>query len=541
MECARQAYADQAQVELSSTNTTLLKGSSSGVPYLYAASPYSFSSYDSASVATSRRASYGSAPTNRSGSSLVSCSTTCISTPSLKPQGKCSSADLKRIRPSQRRAFLEETATTEPSASSIPSIEEIERVNRCRIDSQNNPELGAPMRSIGNLDTLHRMLQSVSKSWSASNAASSTTSTRSEPRVITPVPSNSKALQPKDSRKAPSALRNCTALQQTTSVRPAPLPSRPTPPHIHTAVVGMGAIENPLKEAVAKLESPMLAHPRKNIGSSGNNSMPPPPPPDPLPSKQQSQRRSTSACDLSNSDMSFELAATGYQMEPPCKPIDHTLWPVKKGDVKDAEDSYDDLSFVDVDGVMDVDLDEQSNSSPSVEQHVPCTTQESTIVPRSQPASSGRTQERSVASAVQDPEPVITRETFSPIFSTPTQVAPFAPSPFAPKALGMRRVHSGPISGHKTSNTVASASGAKPGTAPPCGHSSTRGPKPFKVPWAHNSTSVTTLEPSVVPGVRKPVPNRRGVMDLDTTADSSFSFDDMDLEEVEQLLSQIGA
>ena len=196
------------------------------------------------------------------------------------------------------------------------------------------------------------------------------------------------------------------------------------------------------------------------------------------------------------------------------------------------------LSFVDVDGVMDVDLDERSSSSPSVELHAPSTTQESKMVLRSQPASSSQ---RSVASAVQDPEPIIKRETFGPIFSAPTQVAPFAPSVLAPKALGMRRVHSGPISGHKTSNTVASASGAKSGTAPPCGHSSMRGPKPFKVPWARNSTSVPTFEPSVVPEIRKPVPKRRGVMDLDTTADSSFSFDDMDLEEVEQFLSQIGA
>lgn len=549
MECSGPAYTDQAQVELWSTNTSLFEGSSSGVPSFYASSPHSFSSFGSASVATSRRASSGSAPTNRSGSSLVSCSTTCNSTLSLKPLGKGPSADLKRIRPSQRRAFLEAAATTEPSASSIPSIEEIERVNRYHTDRQINPELGAPMRPIGNLDTLHRMLQSVSKSWGASNAALSTPSTRSAPhlqsselpsRVITPVPSNSKVLQPRDPRKAPSALRNCTALQQTTSVKRAPPPTRSTP-HIHTAMVGIESIENPLKEAVAKLESPVLAHPRKSVGSSGNTSMLPPPPPDPLPSKQPSQCRSTSVCDMSVSGVSLQLAATGHQIDSPCKPVDHTLWPVQKGDVKDAEDSYDDLSFIDVDGLMDVDLDEPSSCSPSVEQHVLFTTQESKNVPRSHPVSSGQTQGRSVASAVQDPEPVITRETLSSTFSAPIQVAPFAPSVFAPKALGMRRVHSGPISGHKTSNTVASASGAMPGTAPPCGHSSTRGPKPFKVPWARNDTSATTLKPSVVPELRRPVPKRRGVMDLDTTADSSFSFDDMDPEEVEQLLSQIGA
>lgn len=405
------------------------------------------------------------------------------------------------------------------------------------------------MHPIGNLDTLHRMLQSVNKSWSGSNAGSLTTSTRSEPclrakssqlpsRVNAPVQSSSKSLQPKASRKAPSSLRSCTAFQQTTSVRPAPLPSRSIPPHIQTAVAGMELIENPLKEAVAKLESPVLTHPRKSIGSNRNNSMPPPPPPDTLPSIQQSHCRTTSVCDLSHSDMSFELAVTRSQIEPPCKSVEHGIRPVKEEDVKDAEDSYDDLSFVDVDGLMDVDLDERSSSSPAME---PCTTQESKNMPHSQPVSSGQSQERPVASSVQDPKPVIKQETFSSMFSAPIQVAPFAPSAFAPKALGMRRVHSGPISEHKTSIASASVPGAKPGTAPPCGHSSTRGPKPFKVPWARNDTSVTTLEPSVVPGVRKPVPKRRGVMDLDTSADSSFSFDDMDPEEVEQLLTQIGA
>lgn len=416
------------------------------------------------------------------------------------------------------------------------------------------------MHPIGNLDTLHRMLQSVNKSWSGSNADSLTASTRSEPclkakssqlpsRVITPVQSNSKSLQPKGSRKAPSSLRGCTAFQQTTSVKPAPLPSRSIPPHIQTAVVGMESIENPLKEAVAKLESPVLTHPRKSIGSNRNNSMPPPPPPpDTLPSIQQPHYRTTSVFDLSASDMSFELAATRSQIEPPCKSVEHGIRPVKEGDAQDAEDSYDDLSFVDVDGLMDVDLDEPSSSSPAME---PCTTQESKKMPRSQPASSAQSQERPIASTVQGPKPVIKQETFSSMFSAPIQVAPFAPSAFAPKALGMRRVHSGPIPEHKMSIASASVSGAKPGTAPPCGHSSsssTRGPKPFKVPWARNDTSVTTLgpsvttlEPSVVPGVRKPVPKRPGVMDLDTSADSSFSFDDMDPEEVEQLLTQIGA
>jgi hypothetical protein len=539
--CSRRDNTEQPRVELSSTDASLLKGSSSNVPHLYAASPHSFSSFDSTSVATSRRASSGSAPANSSGSSRVSCSTTSSSASTLEPPGNGSSADLRRIRPSQRRAFLEAAATTEPSTFSVPSIEEIERVNRYHTDSQINPEAGTPMHPIGNLDTLHRMLQSVSKSWSVSNASSSTTGTRSErrlgaksselpSRVITPVPSNSKALQPRGSRKAPSSLRNCTVPQQATSVRPAVLPSRSIPPHIQTAVAGMEATENPLKEAVAKLEGPVLNHPRKSIG---NNSMPPPPPPlDPPPSIQQPHCGTTSVCDLSAFDMSVELAVPGPQMG---NPVDYSSRPVKEGDLKDAEDSYDDLSFVDVDGLMDVDLDEQSSSLGQDVLH------ESKKVPRSQPASSGQTQGRSVASAVQDPKPLIKQETFSSMFSAPTQVAPFAPSVFAPKALGMRRVHSGPISGYKTSIASASASvsGAKPGTAPPCGHSSTRGPKPFKVPWARNDTSVATLEPSVVPEVRKPVPKpkRRGVMDLD----SSFSFDDMDPEEVEQLLSQIGA
>ena len=491
--------------------------------------------------------SSGSAPASSSGSSRISCSTNCISASSLKPPGNGSSADLKRIRPSQRRAFLEAAAPTEPS------IEEIECVNRYHTDRQVNPEVGTRVHPIGNLDTLHRMLQSVSKSWSVSNAGSSITSTRSEPslgsksselpsRVITPVPSNSKALQPKGSRKARSSLRNCTAPRQTTSVRPALLPSRSIPPHVQTAVTGMEAIENPLKEAVAKLESPVLTHRRKSIARSRNNSMPPPPPPpDLLSSKRQPHCPTTSVCDLSAFDMSVELEATESRIEPPCKPAEHSLRPVKEEELKDAEDSYDDLSFIDVDGLMDVDLDERSSSSSAVEQDVPRTTHESKTVRPSQLASSGQTQQRSVASATQDPKPVIKRETFSSTFSAPVQVAPFAPSAFAPKALGMRRVHSGPISGHKTSIASASVSGAKPGTAPPYGHSSTRGSKPFKVPWGRNDTSVTTLGPSVVPEVRKPVPKRRGVMDLDTSADSSFSFDDMDPEEVEQLLTQIGA
>jgi hypothetical protein len=410
------------------------------------------------------------------------------------------------------------------------------------------------MRPIDNVDALHRMLQSVSKSWSASNPDLLILSTRPEPyvaaksskppsRVVTPVPSNSKALQPKGSIKVPSSsLRNCAAPHQTTSVRAAPLPSRSIPPHIRTAVDRVAAIENPLKEAVAKLESPVSPRLRKGTGNNGNNSMPPPPPPpNPLTSEQRLHCRSTSVCDLSASDMSLELVTTESQIEPPCKPVEHNWRPVKNGDVKDVEDSYDDVSFVDVDGLMDVDLDEQSSSSPAVEQHVPCTTHGSRKVPPSQPALLSQTRGRSVASEAQGPTLVIKGETFSSTFSTPIQVTPFAPIVFAPKALGMRRVHSGPISGHQASNTSASASGAKPGTAPPCGHSSTRGPKPFKVPWACNDTSVTTLEPSVVPEIRKPAPKRRGVMDLDTTADSSFSFDDMDPEEVEQLLSQIGA
>ena len=307
----------------------------------------------------------------------------------------------------------------------------------------------------------------------------------------------------------------------------------------------MEAIENPLKEAVAKLESPMRIRPRKSIG---NNLMPPPPPPlKPLPSKQQPHHRSTSACGLSASDMSFEFQATEPQIESPCKSeneLEQNHGPVKNGDAKDAEDSYDDLSFVDVDGLMDVDLEERSSSSPEVEQHVSCTTHESKTVPPSQPALSNETQKLTVASVVQEsqhPKPLTQRETFSSIFSTPIQVAPFPPSVYAPKALGMRRVHSGPVSGHKAPNSSAPTLGAKSGTAPPCSHSSLQGPKPFKVPWARNDTSVTPVEPSAVPGVRKLAPKRRGVMDLDTSVDSSFSFDDMDPEEVEQLLSQIGA
>jgi len=403
------------------------------------------------------------------------------------------------------------------------------------------------MRPIDNPDALHRMLQSVSKSWSAANAGSATAGTRSEPclganssklssRNVTPVPNNSKNLQPKASRKAPfSSLKNCAALQQIAPVGPAPLPSRSIPRHIQIAMARTEAAENPIKEAVAKLESPVRTRPRKSFVNSGNNAMPPPPPPpNPLPSKQQPHFRSAYVCDLPASNMSFESASES-QIEPVCKPVEHSERP-EKGDVKDAEDSYDDLSFVDVDGLMDVDLEEPSGSSPAVEQHVPCTTQESKTMSCSQPALSGQAQERSAASAVQNPTPVIKRETFSSMFSTPIQV-----DVFAPKALGMRRVHSGPTSGRNASNSSASASGAKSGTAPPGSHSSTRGPKPFKVPWAHNETSVATLEPSVVPEVRKPTPKRRGIMDLDTSTDSSFSFDDMDVEVVEHLLSQIGA
>ena len=255
--------------------------------------------------------------------------------------------------------------------------------------------------------------------------------------------------------------------------------------------------------------------------------------------------------------MSFELEATEKlrskqeadecQTESPHEPekvFEQGHGPAKKEDMGDAEDSYDDLSFVDVDGLMDVDLEEWNNASPAVEQHALCTTQESNMVPPPQPAFSGENPKRLVASAMQElrhSKPVIETETLSSIFSTPIQVAPFAPDISTPKTLGMRRVNSGPISGFKASNSSRSVSSAKPGTAPPCGHSSTRGSKPFKVPWARNGTSMTTLEPSAVPEVRRPAPKRRGVMDLDTSTESSFSFDDMDPEEVEQLLSQIGA
>ena len=307
----------------------------------------------------------------------------------------------------------------------------------------------------------------------------------------------------------------------------------------------MEGIENPLKEAVAKFESPVRVRPRRGTGSGGNNLMPPPPPPPkPLPSKQRSHLYSTSARDLSARDMSFELEATESQIESPYKPeeeLEQSHRPVENGDVKDAEDSYDDLSFVDVDGLMDVDLEERSSPSPAVEQHVPCTTQESKTVPPPLPVPSSETQKLSVAGVVQGSQhlkPVIKRETFSSIFATPIQAAPFAPGVPATKALGMRRAHSGPVLGNTIS---ASVSGAKPGTAPPSNHPSTRGPKPFKVPWARNGSSVTAIESSAVPDVRRPAPKRSGVMDLDTSAESSFSFDDMDPEEVEQLLSQIGA
>jgi hypothetical protein len=541
---SRAANVGRPQVKHSSTNTPPLRGSSSSVPYFYATSLRSFSSFDSTSQPSGGRASSGSASTNSSGSSRVLCSTTSSSTPSLKPLSNGSSADLKRIRPSQRRAFLEAAATTvSPTSSKVP-IKEKKHINRYHTHSQINPDVETPMRPTDNLDTLHRMLQSVGKSWSASNVGSSTTTARSgtgsgaksskpPSRVVTPVLSTSKASQSRGSRKAPvSSLKNSAAL-------PASLPSRSIPPHIQAAVAGMEAIESPLKEAVAKLESPARVRPKKSIGNSGNGLMLPPP----LPSNRQPHHRSTFARDLSASDMSFELEATKSQTVLPCKPKEE-LEPSHgriKADVKDAEDSYDDLSFVDVDGLMEVDLDEQSSSSPAIEQPILCTTQESKKMPPSWSALSTETQKRSVAGAIQVPQhskPVIKHETF---FSTPIQVAPFAPSVSTSKALRIRRVHSSPASGHKELNSSASASSAKPGTAPPRSHSSTRGPNPFKVPWARNDTSATTLELSVVPELRRPAPKRRGVMDIDTSVDSSFSFDDMDPDEVERLLSQIGA
>ena len=540
------------QVEHSSGNPSLLKDSSSSVPYFYTASPNSISPFGSVSVGTqpSIRAKSGSTSTNGSSSPCFPGYTTCSTTSSLKPRSNGSSADLKRIRPSQRRAFLGAAATTEASTSSRGSIEE-ERVNQYHTHNQVTAGVGTQMHPIDNLDTLHRMLQSVSKSWSASNADSSTTGTRSSKppsRVVTPIPSTSKTLQPKGSRKAHlSSLENGTALQPT-STRSAFLPSRSTLALTQTIAAGVDVIENPLKEAVAKFESPVRTRPRKSIGNSGNNLMPPPPPPlKPLPSKQRPHLSPTSACDLSAPDMSFELEATGSQIESPCKPedeLEQSHRPVENADVKDAEDSYDDLSFVDVDGLMDVDLDDRSSSSPAVEQHVLCTTQDSITVPLPPPVLSSEPQKLSVASAMQGSQhskPVIKRETFSSIFSTPIQVAPCAPSVSATKALGMRRTHSGPVSGYKESNISASISGAKPGTVPPYSHPSSRGPKPFKVPWARNGSSVTAIEPPAVPDIRKPAPKRRGVMDLDTSAESSFSFDDMDPEEVERLLSQIGA
>ena len=541
------------QVEPSSTNTSLLKGSSSSVPYFHAASSHSISSFGSASVATPSsctRANSGSTSTNGPSSSRVSCSATCSSTSSLKPRSNGSSADLKRIRPSQRHAFLKAAATTESSTSSRASIEE-ERVSRNYPHSQGNPGVETPMHPIDNLDTLHRMLQSVNRSWSASNASSPITSTgsgacsvviSSKPpsRVVTLVPSTSKALQPKGSRKAPlSSLKNGAA---------PPLPSRSTPPHTKTVVAGVEAIENPLKEAVAKFESPVRTRPRRSIGNNGNNPMPPPPPPPkPLPYKQRPHLRSTSACDLSVADMSFEVEAPESQIDSPFKPeekLEQSYKPIENGELNDAEDSYDDLSFVDVDGLMDVDLDERSDSPPAIEQHVPSTTQEPKTVLPPPPVRSSETQKLSVASVMQGSQhskPVIKRETFFSIFSTPIQVAPSAPSVSAAKALGMRRVHSGPVSGCNTSELSASVSSVKPGTAPPYNHPSTRGPKPFKVPWARNTSSVTAVESSAAPDVRRPAPKRRGVLDLDTSVESSFSFDDMDPEEVEQLLSQIGA
>jgi hypothetical protein len=116
--------------------------------------------------------------------------------------------------------------------------------------------------------------------------------------------------------------------------------------------------------------------------------------------------------------MSIEVEATEPKIESPCKPekkLEQNGGPVKKWDAKDAEDSYDDLSFVDVDGLMDVDLDEGSSSSPATGQHVPCTTQESKVPLRSQ-ASRTETQKRSPSSTVQGSRPVVKRERFLPCF-----------------------------------------------------------------------------------------------------------------------------
>src|SRR5260221_11041838 len=104
--------------------------------------------------------------------------------------------------------------------------------------------------------------------------------------------------------------------------------------------------------------------------------------PPPLPPEHQPHRRSTSAGNLSACDMSFELEAAQSRTQLPCKPEKELVQDqraIKEEEAKEADDSYDDLSFVDIDGLMDVDLDEQS-SSPTVEQHVPSTAQESNKV-----------------------------------------------------------------------------------------------------------------------------------------------------------------